>query len=304
MNATGSAVHTIYSRLSAAGIGKMVGTVQENHLVDFKLAAEPSLSSKDDKKVLACAISAFANADGGVIIWGVDARRDPKEDWIDQVVAAPGVHESKRLLSRLIELTAQACNPAPLGIEHKVLTARGGPSFVVTLVPPSDGGPHMAMLGERRYYTRSGGSSLPMEHHQIADMFGRRPVPLLVATAEKYNPYEFRFRVTNRGRGPARAPFLLFYPPPPFQRNQYGVDGNRNEHLPYLHASGQDGILHAAGADFVIHPTMSVVVGGITVGFTQSPEMLERARGVSEVRYRVGALGVQPMDGVLTIDPG
>lgn len=298
-----SNVHAVFARLTAAAVRRMVGTVQENHLVDFKLI-QADLASRDDKRNLAVALSGFANADGGIVIWGVDARRDPNDASIDQVVSTPGVAHPKRLLARLNDLTAQACLPVPVGVDHVVLTSRTGPSFVATLVPPSDSGPHMAKLGEDRYYTRSGGSFLRLEHFQISDMFGRRPAPLLEVSAVKVEPFTFRLRLTNVGRGPARAPFLLYVPPPPFHRNQYGVDGNYNEYLPCIKNHSMEGVLHAGDAGFVVHPTMFVDVGGLWLGHGPSPEILKRAIGASEVRFRVGALGAAPQNGTLTIKPG
>lgn len=49
---------------------------QEGLHLDFKTAAAGL-----DRKVLARTMSGFGNADGGVIVWGIDARRQP--DGID-----------------------------------------------------------------------------------------------------------------------------------------------------------------------------------------------------------------------------
>lgn len=302
--ALSSGAEAIFARFSAASIRRMVGNAQENHLLDFKLIGKEDLSSRDDKRNLAVALSGFSNADGGVILWGVDARRDPSDNSVDQVIAAPGVAQPKVLLARLTDLTAQACLPAPVGVEHRIVSGRSGPSYVATFVPESNGGPHMAKLGEDRYYTRSGGSFLRLEHFQIGDMFGRRPRPILTVSALKVEPFRFKLRITNEGRGPARAPFLMYWPPAPFYRNSYGVDGNLGEHLPLIATHGSERILHAGGADFVVHPTMSVDLGGIWLGFDPSQAALARAREVTELRYRVGALDGQPVDGVLKLDPG
>lgn len=296
-------VEGLFRRLSSSKIEAMVGTVQENHILDFKLIGE-DLSSRDDKRNLAIALSGFANAEGGVVVWGVDARRDDKDLGVDKVISAPGVRNAGKLLSRLNDLTAQACAPVPAGVQHRQIRARSGPTFVVTFVPASDGGPHMAKLGEDRYFTRSGGSFVRLEHFQVADMFGRRPMPVLSVAAIEVEPYRFQIRITNSGRGAARAPFLLYSPPAPFTRYGYGIDGNGNEQLPFVRAHSVEGVLHAGGTNLVIHPTMSVDVGGIWLGFSPSPETLAAARDVKQIRYRVGALDTVPLDGVLSVEVG
>ncbi len=54
--------------------------------------------------------------------------------------------------------------------------------MVVFAIPKSDATPHMANAKgsyQRRYYRRTADSTLPMEHYELQDMFGRRPHPLI-----------------------------------------------------------------------------------------------------------------------------
>lgn len=287
-----------YAQLTAADVLAMVGSGQENRQLDFKLLKSDDLGDRSDKTNLAVALSGFANAEGGVVIWGVDARRDPNEGNIDQVVGAPGVKNTRLAYSRLQELASMACSPLPPAVDHRELSAEHGPSFVATYVPGGDSGPHMARLGEDRYYVRASGAFLRMEHFQIADMFGRRARPVLRVAAERLDGSngEVRVSVTNHGRGPAQALFLLLRANPPFHRNQYGVDGNRNESMPVAFHSG-DGWLHATGTDFVLHPTMSVYVGGPWLGHGFGGPMPEEC----EIDFKVGALGVAPEEGHICV---
>lgn len=48
---------------------------EENLTLDFKLI-RPDLNQSADKKNLAKALSGFANSSGGLIVWGVDARKN------------------------------------------------------------------------------------------------------------------------------------------------------------------------------------------------------------------------------------
>ncbi|MBW9235526.1 ATP-binding protein, partial [Leptospira santarosai] len=63
---------------------KMIDEQQEENLfLDFKLKTDATSSnlSKDDKKNYAKALSGFSNTSGGIIIWGVDCRKN--EEGVD-----------------------------------------------------------------------------------------------------------------------------------------------------------------------------------------------------------------------------
>ena len=64
-----------YVAWTAADIVGMKGVAQENRQLDFKLLSKGDFSG-DDLRHLAKAVSGFANADGSVVLWGVDARRE------------------------------------------------------------------------------------------------------------------------------------------------------------------------------------------------------------------------------------
>lgn len=290
-----------FEGLTSARVRSMVGSQQENRLLDFKLLRGSALTAGDDRRNFAIALSGFANAEGGVVVWGVDARRDPSAQHIDQVVAAPGLEHAKLALARLFELSPSACSPFPTGVEHRELRGKGGaPSFVATFVPASDEGPHMARLGEDRYYARAGGSFVRMEHFQLADMFGRRARPALEVTARCMSPSngEVRVTITNTGRGAALSLFVELEASSPFQHNKYGINGSGSETLPVVMRRGASW-MHAAGADFVLHPTMAVDIGGVWLGHRtdRSPPAPAECR----LQYKVGALGVSPRVGELTV---
>src|SRR5262249_33289270 len=132
---------------------------------------------REDRKIFAQCISGFANSSGGIIVWGVDARQ---QDGVDYARERKEIEQLERFVSKLNEFTGQAVSPVADGIRHKAIETEGGRGFAATIVPESDSGPHMAKLGEDRYYKRSGTSFLRMEHFDLEDMFGRRPRPKLL----------------------------------------------------------------------------------------------------------------------------
>lgn len=151
---------------------------QEEHLhLDFKTIKSASLASSDDRKNLAAAISGFANSAGGLVIWGVEARKNL--DGVDCAMALVPVDQIQLLVSRLNSLTGEGTDPKVEGVRHRLIEIGSGRGFAISLVPESASGPHMAKLGENRYYKRIGDGFYKMEHYDIADMFGRRRKPKL-----------------------------------------------------------------------------------------------------------------------------
>jgi hypothetical protein len=137
---------------------------------------------------------------------GVDARKS--EQKIDCATASKEIDSIKQFVAKLNEFTGQAVSPIVGGIRHKPLETNSGKGFAATLVPESVSGPHMAKLGEDRYYKRSGDSFYVMEHFDLEDMFGRRQKPKLRFDALPIigdgAGEGLVFRIQNVGRGVAK----------------------------------------------------------------------------------------------------
>lgn len=198
-----------FEQLSAEAIAGFPALAKEEHLqLDFKRIKNANLNGTDDKKSLASCISGFANSSGGIVIWGIDARKN--DQGID---CANEIHEINPLgifLSRLNELSSQAVSPPVDGIVHKKFETSPNRGFAATLIPESDSGPHMAKLGENRYYKRNGQQFLQLEHFDLEDMFGRRQKPHLelfissnrMPTSDVHEVLEIRMK--NVGKALAR----------------------------------------------------------------------------------------------------
>jgi len=186
---------------------------EENLHLDFKTVKNADMTATDDKRNLARGISGFANSNGGIIVWGVDARKNA--DGVDCANSIAEISKPALMVSRLNTLTGDATSPIVDGIRHKAITnPETNAGVVVTLVPETDSGPHMAKLGEQRYFKRSGDSFYQMEHFDLEDMFGRRQKPRLEIVIEpgktENGIEEFRILVLNQGRAVARhAGFLM-----------------------------------------------------------------------------------------------
>lgn len=289
-----------FESLTAAQIQAYISSKQEETLqLEFKTVTSPDMSSRDDKRNFAVALSGFANSAGGLIIWGVNAKKN--SDGIDCAISSSEIPSVALFESRLVELTGDAVSPRIDGILHKAFPEEDGRGFAVTLVPESDSGPHMAKLGEDRYFKRSGPSFYRMEHFDIADMFGhRRRARLRVETRidGKDEKAKIVLSLHNYGRGSARAPYLAFSCPPPFMSNEYGLDGNGHEGMRRLPFTGNYlPLRYGEDENFVIHPFISQDVASLWLGFT--PASLPEKD--VEIEYIVCAEGIALETGLIVI---
>jgi Putative DNA-binding domain len=203
-----------FDQLDWATIASYVELKQEEHLhLDFKTLKNVELTSGDDRRNIARCISGFANSSGGIIIWGIDARKN--SDGVDCATAIVELRKPAVLVSRLNTLSGDATSPIIDGLRHKPIeNSTSGGGVVATFVPETDGGPYMALLGEQRYYKRSGDSFYQMEHFDLEDMFGRRQKPnleIFIEPLKVENGLEdYSILVGNNGRAVARhAGFLM-----------------------------------------------------------------------------------------------
>ena len=102
------------------------GKEEDLHL-DFKGTNGSELRHRDDKKNYAQALSAFANSDGGILIWGIDARKN--DEGIDCATDDKPLEDVKRFMGRLNELESDAVLPVIDGVGR--VTQTGPPKQLV-----------------------------------------------------------------------------------------------------------------------------------------------------------------------------
>lgn len=291
-----------FDAMTAATILQYIADGQQEHTqLEFKELNRPDFKNSDDKKNLAKEISAFANGSGGLIVWGVEAKKG--EDGVDKASAPKLIDKLDLALSRLSTLESEAILPRLTGIRHKALPNGDNAGFLVTLVPESDITPHMAKLGVNQYFKRSGDSSPSMEHFDIADMFGRRPHPKLRVTSEfmgnaigygRERPASFIVSIENFGRGSARAPFLSLDLPKGCNLDGYGVDGNHRFGLSRIPGRGVGNVFKFGGdANLVLHPGVKLDVTKLIVSRNIDNDLL--------VSFTVAAEGTNSHSGSLLI---
>jgi hypothetical protein len=148
------------------------GNIKESISLEYK--ASPAIDKKDDNKKTEMArdVSAFANADGGQIVYGM-TEKDHEPAGLDNGVdgnAYPEIWFEQVLQQHITP-------PIPgLRIRHIPLTK---PMVAVVIeVPATKADPHQVSDG--RYYRRHNFNRLTMEHYEVRDSMRRAVDPALI----------------------------------------------------------------------------------------------------------------------------
>src|SRR6185369_5755188 len=141
----------LYARLTQNGesaLDQLIADFQsENLWLDFKQAHKAGAGAslaQDDRENFAKAVSGFGNSDGGVIVWGVDCRRDPKTG-ADLPAGKHPIQNPYRFVSWLEGAVSSCVTPAASNIEHVVLPGATTEGYVASLIPASDLAPHQCI---------------------------------------------------------------------------------------------------------------------------------------------------------------
>lgn len=279
-------IESLFRDLGVSDILEFVSARRgEDLTLDFKLAP-CSFDNRDERKTLAEAISGFANSAGGLIVWGVEAK--PGADKVDCAQRPVPLDQPKLFMSRLVSYSASAVSPVVDGVDHRLVNGPGGP-FALTHVPESSSGPHMAKLGEDRYFKRNGDKFLRMEHFDIADMFGRRRRPALKLFLEKQgNGETLLVTIRNEGRGIAKAPYLALKMPSEFDLSPHGFDGKGAFGLAPVGQYKETSFL-GGDANKVIHVGQTLVVGRLEVRTRFTHGVRQVATGAYPFQYELAA---------------
>jgi hypothetical protein len=229
---------------------------QETNYLDFKTTNE-NLKDKGLINDWREALSGFANNEGGVLVWGIDAR---KVDGIDAACEEKPLTKPEAYKSRFKELARKATDPPILGTEVEAfpLPEDGSKGYVVCYVPEGPQKPYQTADG--RYMLRINDNFEPLPPSLLRMMFYPRPTVKFMARVtltyrlEQQQPNRILLDVVlfNMGEATAKNVFALmkvspndefhgfgWNPQPLWQRNRteygWGLTGHRHIH-PHLPA--------------------------------------------------------------------
>ncbi|HQR97472.1 MULTISPECIES: ATP-binding protein [unclassified Polaromonas] len=178
----------------------ITSSIPENLHLDYKRSAALLGNVKEITKD----VSAFANSDGGVIVYGV-----AEEEHIP--VGIDGGVEHSRYTREWLEDVIQS-NIAPKLSELKItqLEVSATHSIFIVSTPKSARAPHQDR-GSHRYYKRYNFKSAPMEDYEIQDIRNRSiDTPPLVTVDIEVERGMFSLYVENIGNAPAQDLTFIF----------------------------------------------------------------------------------------------
>lgn len=143
--------------------------VEDIHL-DYK--ASDSLNNNDE---ISKDVSAFANSDGGIIIYGIEEDKNSRTFSI-MGVNTKGINQKERLG----QIIGSKITPKINGIKINEIKLKDGNFVYAVEIPKSILAPHQC-IKDKKYYKRYDSQSAPMEHYEIEDVRNRchRILPLV-----------------------------------------------------------------------------------------------------------------------------
>ena len=209
----------------------------------------------------------------------------------------------REVISQLNSFTGEFVSPIVEGVEHKeiYLEKLDTEGFVATIIPESSRPPHMAMAGIGKYFKRSGESFYPMEHFDLADMFGRRPQPALEFFIEEDPnptvPFYQIIGIRNTGKGIAKFPYLhIELQGNLFRIAQYELDGNGNPGLPIITTplGRHTQRTYGGSANIVVYPGDILRITKIRTVKNDNPVTRIQLR----IKYKIQCEGIAPIDDI------
>jgi hypothetical protein len=216
----------------------------EEEWLDFKsgfdgpLLNPKPLSDRFIKETWSTALSGFANTGGGLLIWGIDARKTPLASDPGKMVDAAGdlrlVQHPDSLKSQLMTLHHAATDPPVVGVRVEPIGDPAGGGFVVCFIPESRNKPHRAeFFTHKPYYMRAGDDFVVMPTVVLRSMFFPQVNPRYSVQIEcrgrnlqnpKIATVDFVVTIMNVSNATAGEPFVVF------QIDPWGNTSQTSEH--------------------------------------------------------------------------
>lgn len=161
-----SKIVEILESSSIEEIEKMISDKDETFYLEYKNLSKND--SKIDFCTLAKNISSFGNAEGGVLIYGIENKSK-------KIVP---FEEYKVVCQKITENISRSTSPNHTNVEAFSVKIQDNKGIVYVVIPKSENRP-LQSLKDHKYYYRSGESHSSMPHEVIAGMMGKNIPPSL-----------------------------------------------------------------------------------------------------------------------------
>lgn len=158
----------------------ILNQVEENIHLDYK-AADALQKTDGKKKEISKDISAFANSDGGIVIYGVKEFTEPSKKYLPEKTDPI----DRNLISKewLEQVINSNVSPRIDGIKITPISVVSGNDKVIYVVEiPKSNTAHQAV--DQRYYKRFNFESVAMYDYEIRDVMNRKKFPKIELSFE------------------------------------------------------------------------------------------------------------------------
>ncbi|MFM0320075.1 ATP-binding protein [Paraburkholderia nemoris] len=157
-------------------IQALIGVEAESVSLEFKDGTKLDGLSERAKTELITDVTAFANAGGGTIIYGVQEQQHNGQSLAAAISPVTDVHVTQ---DRLRDIIHSNTDPALRGFSITPIAANGGTVFVVEV---DEGDTAYQNKRDQKFYNRVDASARPMYAFAIRDVMNRRTRPHVDAT--------------------------------------------------------------------------------------------------------------------------
>jgi hypothetical protein len=156
----------------------------ESDYLDFKAKPDNDPKNSKLKEMWFEALSGFGNSGGGVLLWGIDARKDPTTG-IDAACGICPIQNPNAFKSLLVELQRGATDP-PLGnVRIEAWESKPGEGFVACLIPSGPFKPYRAEVsGKKQFWLRSADSFYVPSVAIVRALLNPQPIAIFKAYAD------------------------------------------------------------------------------------------------------------------------
>ena len=160
-------LHTPFDEINLATFQRLVDDeVPEDRQLEYK--RELNISSRENKREFLADVSAFANADGGHLIYGIAEREGiPAEACGIQRTAS-----DDEMQQQMQNLVRDGVEPNIHGINIKAVEVNEDKVALIIHIPTSWSKPHWVSLGRHRtFYSRNSNGKYPLDIPELRQLF-------------------------------------------------------------------------------------------------------------------------------------
>jgi hypothetical protein len=148
----------------------LTNEVREDRTLDYKESLPGN--GREDRKEFLADVTAFANAAGGDMVFGVTEKRENNRPTgiPEAVPGLVGINADAEIL-RLENLIRDGVEPRINGLHMKAISGFSSGPVIVLRISKSWSSPHMTKLGDSRFYSRNNAGKYPLDVVQIRTAF-------------------------------------------------------------------------------------------------------------------------------------